>query len=105
MTKLNRKPLFLILKAAPPNKAQKCWLPTHKMNGGEELDVVRAWRYLKTSPVPLWVFRNFHDLGDGKLTHTTGAYAVTQGDWIVDVGSSIATVLTDPEFTTHFTAL
>ncbi len=63
---------------------------------------VRAWRFLKTEAIPVWVTKNFHDLGDGRRTHRSG-YSVPEGDWIIDIGSTI-TVLTDAEFTKHFTA-
>jgi hypothetical protein len=68
--------------------------PTHV--NPETLAKVTAWRYLATAPIPIWVARNFHNVGDGKRTHRSG-YAVPEGDWIIDMGG-MATVLTDAEF-------
>ena len=79
--------------------------PTHELRdpGPHETCGVRAWRYLKTNPIPLWVVRNFHDLGNARLTHRSG-YSVPEGDWIIDLGG-IATVLTDQEFNDTFIPL
>ncbi len=74
---------------------------THRLIERDER--VRAWRYLSTAPIPIWVARNFHDIGDGKRTHRTG-YAVPEGDWIIDMGG-MATVLTDAEFHKTFQPL
>jgi len=66
---------------------------------------VVAWHFLATSPIPIWVARNFHDLGDGngKLTHVCG-YSVNEGEWIVATGIQ-AIILTDQEFTGLFKPL
>lgn len=75
---------------------------THKgKQGGAR---VRAWRYLPTAPRPLWVFRNFHDLGDGKLTHVS-SYVVQEGSWIVNDGAGHATVWSNEEFEKCFEAV
>jgi hypothetical protein len=76
------------------NPAAKRASPTH--TNPETHARVTAWHYLSTSPIPIWVARNFHDIGNGKRTHRSG-YAVPEGDWIIDLGGS-AIVLTDAEF-------
>ena len=65
---------------------------------------VTAWQYDRKAPVPLWVARRFHNLGDGRLTTVAPGgetVHVHEGDWVVTDGS-MAVVLTDAEFTRIF---
>ena len=59
--------------------------------------LVAAWQYKKGSPRPVWIARDFHDLGDGHLSHHSGV-KVNEGDWIVSDKHTIATTVTDEEF-------
>ena len=47
---------------------------------------VRVWRFQKNEPIPVWVIRNAHDLGDGNLSIMTreGALKAYPGDWIIE---------------------
>jgi hypothetical protein len=69
--------------------------PTHQLKMWPHTDV-RAWRFERRSARPLWVFRNFHELGAGSLTHRSGEKA-HEGNWIVAV-DGVALVLTHDEF-------
>jgi hypothetical protein len=82
-------------------------IPTHQLRTGLHEDVT-AWRYLKDSPMPVWVFRAFHNLG-GKdvLSHRNGT-KVHPGEWIVAItypNGLVAIILTDEEFNKCFVEL
>lgn len=77
--------------------------PTHQLKTGTNRDVC-AWQNDRKSSVPIWVFRNFHDLGGaGVLTHRSGE-KVQIGDWIcIDMENrKNAIVLTNGEFQEWF---
>lgn len=78
--------------------------PTHQTTTSDNQDVV-AWQNKEGNYVPMWVFRNFHDLGGrGVLSHRNGA-KVNRGDWIVrlaDPTQQVALVFTDAEFRSCF---
>lgn len=87
-----------------PSKPKTMRAATHQLRSGCREDVT-AWQYLKEAPIPVWVARAFHDLGDGDLTHR-GGDKVRVGDWIITgIDSNAAFVLTDPEFVKCFVAL
>ncbi len=80
--------------------------PTHQHRNGTHEDVT-AWQFLKDNPMPVWVFRAFHDLGGGRkqLTHRSGV-KVDLSDWIVMLPNELnCIVLTDEEFTKCFVEL
>ena len=80
--------------------------PTHQLRDHPHLDVT-AWQYDRKSPVPVWVARRFHNLGDVGLTAVGRGGTVVhvdEGDWIVTDGS-VAIVLKSEEFSTIFHAL
>jgi len=91
----------LLLETGP---SQKKMTPTHQLRSSDHSDVV-AWRFLPNADMPVWVFRNFHDLGGSRhqLTHRSG-YRVQVGEWIVR-SEQIAFVLTDEEFNSVFMEL
>jgi hypothetical protein len=78
---------------------------THQLKDWPHLDVT-AWRFDRQASVPAWVFRNFHNLGDGDLTGPNG-HKVKEGQWIVVdfLGPKVAFVLTDQEFNDCFKPL
>ncbi len=80
---------------------------THQLKSGTHKDAV-AWQFLQDNPMPVWVFRSFHDLGGGRqeLTHRSGA-KVQLTNWIVldAENPKVATVLTDEEFRAIFVKL
>ena len=80
--------------------------PTHQLKDFPHSDVT-AWRYDRKAPIPMWVARRFHNLGDGRLTALARDGSTVQmheGDWVVTDGNS-AFVLTDAEFTGIFHGL
>jgi hypothetical protein len=78
--------------------------PTHQLRSGGHEDVV-AWQFLPDNGVPVWVFRSFHMLGDGLLTHRSGVQ-VKHTDWIVrDPETPAAFVLSNEEFDLCFAKL
>lgn len=73
--------------------------PTHRLKDKPSL-TARCWQYTKTNHRPMWVCRNFHDMGDRCLRYRNG-HKVNPGDWIIDTGRGF-TVLYASEFETCF---
>jgi hypothetical protein len=80
--------------------------PTHQLRNGTHEDVT-AWRFLKDAPMPVWVFRNFHDLGGGRIClHHRSGQRVYLGEWVVKLPEKeVAIVLKDAEFHKCFVEL
>lgn len=83
---------------------------THQMIAPPHSDAV-AWRNVKGNWIPVWVARNFHDLGGhdmgepGTLAHRSGEQCAP-GDWIVtDPEAKVAYVFKDQEFSGLFREL
>lgn len=78
--------------------------PTHRLKGSsEEKHKARCWQFVRSSGFPIWVARNFHDLGGGVLTHQTGQI-VHEWDWIVNTPGKFM-VLTPAEFESSMEAI
>lgn len=76
---------------------------THQLKIGTRQDAT-CWQYREGAYVPAWVFRNFHNLGEGKvLTHSSGE-KVLLGQWIVTGGKSLL-ILEDEDFQRLFRPL
>lgn len=74
--------------------------PTHVHRTERDFKVT-AWRNDPKAPIPLWVFRQFHDLdGDGRRTSSAMASADV-GDWIVNFGTASG-VMKDANFNAAF---
>lgn len=97
--------------AATPVKATHL-TPTHVFIDDAQLRV-SAWQYQRSAAMPLWVFRKFHQLGDGSaLTSIAGdgsLISCLEGDWIVAFDNFpcgyAAVVLSPSEFTRCFVRL
>ncbi len=78
--------------------------PTHQFKGKGQHDAI-CWRYSKTAAIPVWVARNFHNIGDEGLTHRSGE-VLKEGQWVIrDTEKPACTILDDATFHRLFTEL
>jgi hypothetical protein len=78
--------------------------PTHQLKRNGQHDAV-CWRYFKNSPIPVWIARNFHSIGDQGLTHRSGE-VLKEGQWVVrDPEQPTCMILDDSEFQKLFVEL
>lgn len=81
--------------------------PTHIFKHEDKSVMVRAWQYVEDAPMPVWVFRNFHSITQGKLSggRRVGFIEVALTDWIISLENDGYAVMADEEFKKHATPL
>ena len=83
-------------------------IKTHQANFSNHFDIT-AWQFLPDKPVPVWVTKSFHMLGNPKVREGISVQGkiikLRHTEWAIYIEGEGLLVLTDEQFKSNFNPL